>query len=124
MEAIKKRLKTIALFLTALMLFQSCVVYHKTPTTLENASREPLRTKVKTDFNKGYKFSYITLENGRFYGVTDKFNKVTKRPLYEDKVTAVYQENKSASAWTSLATFVGIPVLLISLGLIAYAGDW
>ena len=124
MEALKTRLKIIAWFLATLILFQSCVVYHKTPMTLQEASKERLRTKVKTSYHKDYKFSYIIVEDGVYYGVTDKFNMVNKTPLYEDKVLEIVQENKSASAWTSLATFVGVPVLVISIGVIAMAEDW
>ena len=69
MKAIRKRLKAITLFLTVLLLFQSCVVYHKTPTTLEKAAQEQIKTKVTNTNGDIFKYKYITLEEGQFYGV-------------------------------------------------------
>lgn len=66
MEAIKKRLKAIAFFLTALMLLQSCVVYHKTRTTLEKASQEKVKTKVTNIDGKVTKYKFISYEDGVF----------------------------------------------------------
>jgi hypothetical protein len=39
-------MKTIALMLASLLLLQGYVVYHKTPTTIENASKEKAKTRV------------------------------------------------------------------------------
>ena len=80
MEAIKTRLKTIAWFLTALMLMQSCVVYHKTPTNLEQASREQTKTKITNTNGDISKYEYITSEDGVYYGINKQFGELVKTP--------------------------------------------
>ena len=124
MEAFKNRLKPIAFFLTALPFFQSCVVYHKTPTTLEQASREQTRTKVTTEENKTYKFNYITYDNGVFYGINKRNGKPVKTSLYNEVVTGVYEQNDAASTLTTVGTIIGIPVLLMGIVYIAYVEGW
>jgi hypothetical protein len=124
MKAIKKRLKPIALLLTALLLFQSCIVYHKTPITLEKASQEQRRTKIKTADNKTYKFKYITHENGVFYGINQSHGKPVKTSLYNEGVTGVYDINDAASTLTTVSTIIGVPVVLLGLLYIAFAEGW
>ena len=68
MKTLKKWLKTIALFLTALILFQSCSVY-KTPVTLEQAVLEQKEVKITTASDESVKYKYIVYEDGQFYGV-------------------------------------------------------
>ena len=112
MEAIKTRLKTIAWFLTALILFQSCVVYHKTPTTLEKASQEQIKTKVTNNEGETIKFKYITYEDGVYYGVNKKSGEIIKTPLDKQYVETVLIKNKSASTWVTIAAIL-VPVLAI-----------
>ena len=120
MEAIKTRLKTIALFLTALMLFQSCVVYHKTPTTLEKASREQVKTKVTKTNGDIFKYKFITYEDGVFYGVNvdsggvQESIETARTPLNEVDVDGVFLKNKSASTWVTILSFA-VPVLTIAI---------
>ena len=102
MKTLKNGLKPIALLLTALMLFQSCVVYHKTPTTIQQASQEQIRTKIiKTNGEKS-KYKYITYEEGQFLGVIKKSGELDKNPLSEQEITKVLIENKSASKWATV----------------------
>ena len=120
MEAIKTRLKTIAWFLTALMLFQSCVVYHKTPTTLEKASREQVKTKVTKTNGDIFKYKFITYEDGVFYGVNvdpggvQESIETARTPLNEVDVDGVFLKNKSASTWVTILSFA-VPVLTIAI---------
>lgn len=117
MEAIPKRLKTIAFFLTALLLFQSCVVYHKTPTTLESASQERIRTKVINTHGETAKYKYITYEDGHFYGVNKDFDergKLVKTPLSEQELEKILIKNKSASTWVTVGV-IAVPVIAIVL---------
>jgi ATP-dependent Zn protease len=118
MEAFKTRLKTIAWFLTALMLFQSCVVYHKTPTTLEKASQEQIKTKVTNNEGETIKFKYITYEDGVYYGVNKKSGELIKTPLDKQYVETVLLKNKSASTWV---TVLVIAVPIIGIVIIALA---
>ena len=124
MKAIRKGLKPIALLLTALLLMQSCIVYHKTPITLEKASQEHRRTKIKTADDKTYKFKYITHENGVFYGINKSHGKPVKTSLYNEEVTGVYDINDAASTLTTVTTIIGVPVVLLGLLYIAFAEGW
>ena len=113
MEAFKTRLKTIAWFLTALMLFQSCVVYHKTPTTLEKASQEQIKTKVTNNEGETIKFKYIAYEDGAFYGVNKKSGELIKTPFDKNYVETVFIKNKSASTWVTVLVIV-VPIIAIA----------
>ncbi len=97
MEAINKRLKPIALILTALLLFQSCVVYHKTPTTIQQASQEQIRTKIIKTNGEISKYKYITSEDGIFYGVKLKSGEWSKTPLDQKEIARVLTKNISTS---------------------------
>ncbi len=121
MEAIKKQIKTIALFLTILMLFQSCVVYHKTPTTLEKASQEQIKTKVTDTNGEVAKYKYITYDSGVFYGVNKKSGELIKTPLDENEILQLLVKNKSASTWVTAAV-IAIPVIVIIVAIATT--DW
>lgn len=122
MEAIKKRLKATAWCLTILMLFQSCVVYHKTPTNLEKASQEQIKTKISNTNGQDFKYKYITYEDGVYYGVNKKSGELIKTPLSEQDVSKVRLQNKSASTLVTIAAIVvsGGAIALI-VGLISYS---
>lgn len=121
MITFKKRLKAIALLLTVLMQLQSCMVYQKTSTTLERASQNRIRTKVVTAENQTYKFTYITYDNGVFWGVKERNGEPVKTSLYDAKVTGVYELNNAASTWTTLATFIATPIVLVGIAGVIYA---
>ena len=110
MEAINKRLKPIALILTALLLFQSCVVYHKTPTTVQQASQEQIRTKIIKTNGEISKYKYITSEDGIFYGVKLKSGEWIKTPLDQKEIAQVLTKNISTSK-----TFTIVVLSLVGL---------
>ena len=112
MEAIKKRLQAIAWFLAVLMLFQSCSVYHKTPTTLDKASQEQIKTKVTNTDGDVSKYKFISYENGLYYGnVEEEWGEYQKVPLDPEDIINVRTKNKSAS---TLVTIVAITVPVIA----------
>lgn len=115
MKAIKIWLKPIALFLTASLLLQSCVVYHKTPTSLEKASQERIRTKITNTNGQTAKYKYITYEEGVFYGVGLKSGSAIKIPLDQEYISNVVTKNKSASTWLTVG-IIGIPVTFFFSG--------
>ena len=120
MDAIKRRLKATALFLTTLMLFQSCVAYHKTPTTLEKASQEQIKTKVTNTDGDVFKYKYITYENGLFYGVDKKSGEWMKISLDQKDITGVYIENNNVSNLLTVLLVPGSLAVLYVLLLLAY----
>jgi hypothetical protein len=97
MKTLKNRLKPIALFLTTLLLFQSCVVYHKTPTTIQQASQEQIRTKIIKTNGEISKYKYITFEDDIFYGVKLKSGEWIKTPLDQKEIAQVLTKNISTS---------------------------
>jgi hypothetical protein len=115
MEAIKKRLKATAWCLTILLLFQSCVVYHKTPTTLEKASREQTKTKITNTNGELFKYGYITYEDGIYYGINKKSGELVKTTLDQEYINKVVTKNKSASTWVTVGV-IGVPVLFLVVG--------
>ena len=125
MEAIKTRLKTIAWFLTALILLQSCVVYHKAPSSLEQAAQEKVRSKVwftneVQDFPSKYK--YIVYENDQYFGMVEiEVGKLEKEQLSEDEIVTIKTQDKNASTWATIGLCtIGfgalIAVLVSSIG--------
>ncbi len=118
MAVIKKKLNIIALLLTTLTLFQSCVVYHKTPTTLEQASRERIKTKIINANGATLKYQFIEYEDGIYYGVNMKSGTEVRIPLKQDEVT-VLLKNQTATTLTTLGV-IGGSLLLFGLGGRAY----
>lgn len=119
METIKKRLKTTALFLTALMLFQSCVVYHKTPTTLEKASKEIVKTKVTNTDGDVTKYKFISYEDEIYYGnIEEEWGEYIKVPLDNEDILNVRTKNKTASTLVTIVA-ITIPVLAFAGYMIA-----
>jgi len=114
MEAIPKRLKTIALLLTALLLFQSCVVYHKTPTTLEHASQDRIKTQITRSNGEISKYDYIANEDGVYYGVYTDWDEQVKTPLSEQEITKVLTKDKSTSTVLTIGV-IAVPVIGITL---------
>ncbi len=119
MRTFYTRLKATAVFLAFLVLFQGCVVYHKTQTTLEQAQQENIKTKIMTTDYETTKYKYITYEEGTFYGVNKKSGEYVKTLLNEDEVVKVFTKNKRASTWATVLT-IGVPVIGITIaGIIA-----
>lgn len=116
MEANKNRLKTIALFLTGLILFQSCVAYHRTPTNLEQASREHIKTKVTGTNGETAEYDYISYNDGQFFGISHKSGKFITTPLYQKDLTKVLTKDKSGSTWTTVAV-IAIPIILFAVAI-------
>jgi hypothetical protein len=125
MDTHNKRLRAIALFLTILLLFQSCVVYHKTPTTLAIASRERMNTKVTRNNGEIVKYKYITYENGTYFGVSLTSGEWIKTPLDEEELAQVFTKDTSRSTWATIA-FIAIPVIaaVIIISTLPWGSDW
>ena len=117
MEVLKTRLKTIAWLLSGLMLFQSCVIYHKTPTTLEKASQSQLKTKITNTNGETSIYKYITYEDGVFYGVSKKSGELVKTPLDETYINKLLIKNKSASTWVTVAV-IAVPIIAFGIAVI------
>ena len=116
MKALKKWLKTIALFFTALILFQSCATY-KTPVTLEQAAQDEKAVKIVTVTDDSYKYKYIVYEDGQFYGVKDNPGEDVKFPINAEEVSDVLMKKGGLSTWEWIVigvVVIGVVWLLFS----------
>ncbi|MDH3699529.1 MAG: hypothetical protein OEQ81_12760, partial [Flavobacteriaceae bacterium] len=109
-------IKAISLFLTAIILFQSCATY-KTPVTLQQAVQEEKAVKIVTVDDDTYKYKYIVYEDGQFYGVKDNPGEDVKFPIDTEEVADVLMKNRTIPTWLIMAVIgtvvVGFLVLLI-----------
>lgn len=112
MKALKKWLKTIALFLTALILFQSCSVY-KTPVTLEQAVLEQKEVKITTASDETVKYKYIVYEDGQFYGVKNNPGEDVRFAINVDEVYEVLLKKGGLSTWAIIAIIGGVLVITV-----------
>lgn len=116
MKAVKTRLKTISWLLSALLLLQSCVVYHNTSTTLDRASQDQIKTKITYTNGEISRYKYITYEHGTYFGVTKNSGELVKFPLSEQQIYEVYLQNKSTSSILTIVAFA--PVAFVLFGII------
>ena len=112
MKTLKKGLKTISLFLSGLILFQSCSAY-KTPVTLQQAAQEEKAVKIVTVDDDTYNYKYIVFEDGQFYGVKDNPGEDVKFPINKEEVADVLMKNKKIPNWVIWVPIVAIGALLI-----------
>lgn len=100
MKTLKKWFKIIALFFTALILFQSCATY-KTPTTLAQAAEQQKEVKIITSTDDAIKYKYIVYEDGLFYGVKVDYDtrEHVKFPINTDEVYEVLLKTGGLPTW-------------------------
>lgn len=121
MKLLKKYFKSIALMLSLIIIFQSCRVYHSDSVSLTEAIKSEKRVKIKTANNKTLKFSKLSFEDGKYYGINFNQNsgKYQKILLNENEVQTIRLHNKPLSIILGIAipivTFVGL-VFLALLG--------
>lgn len=112
MRTLKNQVKSISLFLAALILFQSCATY-KTPTTLQQAALEEKAVKIVTVDDDTYKYKYIVYEDGQFYGVKDNPGEDVKFPIVSEEVADVLMKNKTIPTWVIMAVIGTVVVGLL-----------
>lgn len=121
MKEIKKGLKVIAIFLSGLILLQSCSAY-KIPVILQQAAQEEKAVKVITDDDDSYKYKYIVYEDGQFYGVKDNPGEDVKFPINTEEVADVLMK-KGLPWWAWPLIVIGSMFLIYTVnGLIN--DDW
>jgi hypothetical protein len=85
-------LKYIAYALAALMLMQSCVVYHKTPVSVDEAVATNKPVKIYTTENKIYKFKKLVREEDNIYGISSL--KGLNKKIFAQYVKEIDQEKE------------------------------
>jgi hypothetical protein len=86
------KLKWISIALSALMLMQSCVVYHSKTATVDEAVMSQDRVLVKTQSNNILKFKYLRKEGEQLYGITRRNNATANRLSFMIKEDKSYNE--------------------------------
>ncbi len=109
MKTIKKQLKSIALVLSILIVFQGCTVYKSVPLSLEQAVQIESKVRVKTNGNEKFKFNRIGVEDGNYYGVKIRNSVFVKTPLDQNNIKTINEKDKTRSTLLS----IGIPVVYV-----------
>ncbi|WP_157473404.1 hypothetical protein [Eudoraea adriatica] len=106
-----------ALFLSGLILLQSCSTY-KTPVSLQQAVQEEKAVKIVTVDDDAYKYKYIVYEDGKFYGVKDNPGEDVKFPITVEEVEEVLM--KKGLPWWAWALIgvavIGIAIIIVAAG--------
>jgi len=116
MKTIKKQLKSVALILSVLILFQGCTVYKSASVSLEEASKS--QTKVRVEKKNGEKVKYtriVVLNDGNFYGVEPVKWMSNNILIEENSIKKIQIKDKQTS---TILTFA-IPLVII--GVLAYS---
>jgi hypothetical protein len=101
-------------------LLQSCVAYHKTPVSIEDAVTSNNKVLIITNKDTKLKLKKIELIDGRYYGIMeDEDRKIIKTPLNESNIKTIRVLDKSASTWGTIGIVAGS--LLVIVGIIGYA---
>lgn len=96
------------------ILCQSCVVYHKTPVTLEQAVRDNTKTKIVLEDGRVEKFKSITSQDGRYYGNRMTGDGLLTIPLAIDSISEVQVKNKTASLLVTVIPLAALTALVIA----------
>lgn len=118
MKKLRKKLRLVTLFLSGLILFQSCSTY-KVPTSLEQATQAEKPVKIITVDDETYKYSYIIYEDGKFFGIKDNPGESVKFPIDIEEIKAVMMK-KGFPWWVWVLMVTGAIFLIL---IIVYAVD-
>jgi len=89
MKTLKKQTKLLALILSVIILFQSCAVYQKTPVSLEQASKQDVRAKIKTKTNESFLVLKIIYEDDKYYGLQRVNGEKIRIALHADDINSI-----------------------------------
>ncbi|MBC2838848.1 hypothetical protein [Robiginitalea sp. SC105] len=144
MEVIRKYLDCTVLFMSLLILFQSCTVYQKQSVSLKEAAEADTKTRIVMADCRIVKYKYITYKDQAYFGIrtvklaptrrpVSAYNKPTgsapkeviAEPLRPDEVNAVNLRNKKASNWLT-GILIGVPLISLWVYMITdfASGDW
>ena len=110
MQLMRKHLGKLSLLISLFTLLQGCVVYHKTPVSLEQAAKAGTKAKIVMSDGSLAKYKYITEIKGKYYGVNKKSGMWVETPTNINPDTEVFLKNKPTSR-------------LLTWGLIAYSAS-
>lgn len=128
MKTFRKHLKMISLLLSLTILAQSCVAYHSSTASIDEAIQSNDKIKLTSETEDNYEFQELQRENGNIYGITKrksvtadllstqivedtKDKKYVKILLRNDQLNNIHLQNKTMS---TLAT-IGIPLVIVGV---------
>ena len=115
----KRQLKKMAILLSALILFQSCItIYKSRSTSLEEAVKLGANTKIIYNNGKKEKYKNIVLLNQEYYGLK-RNGKTNQFPLNKGTISKIKTKD---TALSTIANIVLIPVGLTLIFIIGYSG--
>lgn len=112
MKTLKTSLKSMALFFMALTLLQSCVVYERTPVSLQQAEESKQRVKLKTSSNQTYNFQQIVREEEAFYGLKKEKGGMARIAINDQVDHQVFVQSNRKSTWATVGV-IGVPVIAL-----------
>ena len=114
MKKFRNHLKIYSCILIMAILCQSCVVYHKTPVTLEQAAQENRKTKIQMQDGRVEKFKFITHKDQRYFGTRMTGNGLVNIPIDVNSVSRVHVKNKTASVLVTVIPLAALTALVIA----------
>ena len=93
---------------STLILFQSCAVYQKTPVSLEQASKQDVRAKIKTKTNESFLVLKIIYEDDKYYGLQRVNGEKIRITLHADDTNSIRLHDKTLSTVLSIGMPLGI----------------
>lgn len=135
MKTIRKHLKMISLLLSLTILAQSCVAYHSSTASIDEAIQSNDKIKLEATEDT-YEFQELQRENGNIYGITKrksvtadllsaqivedtKAQKNVKILLRNDQLNNIHLQNKTMSTLGTIA----IPVVIVTAIVVAAASS-
>ena len=105
-----------SLFLSLLIVLQSCTIYKSQPLTLDEAVEANSKSKVFYKDNSKMSYNKLTKEDGNYYGYFKKqwYSKNKKFPIEENLVDYVKTNNKAGSA-VATGVYIGTGTILAYL---------
>jgi len=128
MKTIRKHLKVLSLLMSLTILLESCVAYHSSSSSIDEAIQSNDKVKLASETEDTYVFQQLQRENGNIYGITKrksvtadllsaqivedtKDQKNVKILLRNDQLNNIHLQNKTMS---TLGT-IGIPLVVIGV---------
>ncbi|HSQ48005.1 MAG TPA: hypothetical protein VLM44_13920 [Lutibacter sp.] len=135
MKTIRRHLKMISLLLSLTILAQSCVAYHSSTASLDEAIQSNDKIKLEATEDT-YEFLELQREDGNIYGITKrksvtadllssqivedtKDQKNVKILLRNDQLNNIHLQNKSMSTLGTIA----IPIVIVTAIVVAAASS-
>ena len=119
-----KYIKSIALFLAILVLFQCCKVYYKEPVSIDEAiNHEIKKVKIITNDDRKLVFYSIYYKEDKLYGLLKAKKGKSEVLIKEESIKEIYFLNPNKSAGFTLLLIFGLPIAISGIVAIINCAD-